>query len=370
MIVFWTGVIALIAVSLVFLIAPLVRKRRVAAPPRTEYDVAVFSEQLREVEKDIDRGLLDDTQAESARTEIKRRLLAAAGEDKEEIAHKPGGAVTSNLGLVLLLAIVIPAGALGMYRYVGSPGVADMPLATRTDPALQEAKKRTEITRLVSQLEQKLDANPNNIEGWELLANAYESMERYADSAQALNRIVQLTDRDPEALSAYGEGLTMANKFAVTPVAKAVFEEAYKKDPTDARAPYYLGLAAAQEGDNRKAIDIWTALAQRSTPDAPWMGVLNQQMARAAEKLGIAAPKVAAPVTAPGPTRADMEAAGKMTEDDRGDMIRSMVKRLADRLAENPNDREGWQRLARAYKVLGENDKAIEAQAKADALAK
>lgn len=370
MIVFWIVAALLVTFALVSLTAPLVRKRRVAQRARTDYDVAVFADQLKEVDRDIERGLLNDTQAEAARTEIKRRLLVAAGEDTEEVAHKPGGAVASNLGLVLILALLVPAGALGLYRYLGSPQMPDLPLAGRDDPAMREAKQSAEMKRLIGQLEQKMAQNPNDQRGWELLASSYMSQERYADAAQALARVVTLSNRAADALSSYGEALTMANKFSVTPVAKAVFEEALQKDPADPRGAYYLGVHAAQNGDVRKAYDLWTALAARSAPDAPWMAALNEQIARAAGQLGIAPPKMAAPAVGPGPSEADRAAAAQMTDTERDAMIRSMVQRLADRLAEHPDDREGWLKLARAYQVLGETAKAADAQAKAAALAK
>lgn len=369
MILFWSVVAVLTAFVLVLLIAPLVRRGRVRAAPRTEYDVAVFRDQLREVEKDLERGLLDETQAEAVRTEVKRRLLAAAGEDREEAAHMPGGTVSSNLGLVLLLAVLVPAGALGLYRYVGAPGTPDMPLVSRTDPAIQKVRDQAEVSRLVGQLEQKLKRVPGDKKGWQLLANAYQALDRFADAAQALNRVVELSDRDADSLSAYGEGLTMANKFTVTPIAKAVFEEALRKDPNDPRAAYYLGLGAAQTGNVKTAHEIWSGLAARSAPDDPWMGVLQEQLTRAARQLGVAPPKMAAPI-APGPSRADREAARDMSDADRNAMIRSMVQRLADRLAENPDDREGWLRLARAYDVLGEKEKAADARKQAENLAR
>lgn len=367
---FWIAAAVMVGVALMMLIAPLVRRRRVTAPARTAYDVAVFKDQLREVDKDLERGLLDDTQATAARTEIKRRLLQVAGEDTQEVAHKPGGAVTSNLLMVVVLALLVPAGALGLYRTVGTPGAADLPLAGRTDPAMKAAKEKAEVNRLLNQLEQRMEEMPDDVRGWRLLAQTYQSRQRFADAAQAASRVVTLTDRAPEALSAYGEALTMANKFTITPIAYAVFSEAYRKDPTESRAAYYIGLYEAQNENFAKARDVWTALAKRSDPDAPWMGLLSEQLSRMAEKMGIApSPQVAAP-SAPGPSAADVKASQSMSGQDRDAMIRSMVQRLADKLKADPNDREGWLRLSRAYDVLGEAKKAIEARAKADALEK
>lgn len=364
--VLWGVAGLMIVVTLIVLLGPLIRRRRRdAAPARTEYDVAVFREQLVEVEKDIERGLLSDEQGVQARTEIKRRLLAAAGDDVEDVSHKPGGNTFGSLALVAVLAFGIPAGALGLYTSIGNPTAPDLPLAERRDKAMEQARQKARMSEMLAKLEAKLQETPNDLKGWRLLGQSYMNVDRFTDAANAFRHVVEVSNRAPDALAAYAEALVIANEGTIIPTAKTLFAEAVQKDPDDVRGVYYLGLAKAQAGDVQGALDDWNALVARAPADATWLGAIKQQIDVASRRLG-GTPAIAG--DGAGPSRADMEAAAEMSSDDRQDMIRAMVQRLADKLEANPNDAEGWQRLVRAYQVLGDTAKAQEAQAKLDAL--
>jgi cytochrome c-type biogenesis protein CcmH len=124
-------------------------------------------------------------------------------------------------------------------------------------------------------------------------------------------------------------------------------------DPDELKAKFYVGLAAEQDGDRAKAAEIWRAMTKNAPADAPWLPMVREALARVDPSQSANA--------APAPTADDIAAAGAMSEKDRGEMIRNMVTRLADRLKENGSDVEGWQRLLRAYLVLGEREKAVSA---------
>lgn len=124
-------------------------------------------------------------------------------------------------------------------------------------------------------------------------------------------------------------------------------------DPKNPRADYYLGLAQLQSGDREGALKRWKALLEDTPADAPWHAGLEQAIAQAS-----------AP-SAPGPDADAVAAAQDMTPQARQQMIEGMVGRLADQLAQKPDDLDGWLRLIRAYQVLGQKDKAVAALASA-----
>ncbi len=159
-------------------------------------------------------------------------------------------------------------------------------------------------------------------------------------------------------LARYGEALAFAAGGAVNAAAREAFESALAIDAREPRAGFYLGMADAQAGRRKAALARWRALEAATHEDAPWRAPLRAQIARIEAELG----------QTPGPTAEDVEAASGMPAGDRQAMIRSMVARLADRLAEAPGDADGWIRLGRSYKVLGEKAKSREAYAKAAAL--
>jgi cytochrome c-type biogenesis protein CcmH len=360
----WIAAAALTVATLVLVLAPLLRNRT-PPPARAEFDLAVFRDQLAEVDRDRERGLLDAEQAEAARIEVERRMLAAADEQTPappEPRQRHGGLVFAALAIVF-----VPAGAFGLYLTLGTPGIPDQPWAARETPG-PTANGLASMETAVAKLSERLQKDPNNAEGWILLGRSYLTMERYPESADAFRRALALNGSDPDLAAAYGEALVAAAGGEVTPDARQAFQSAFDAAPDNPKARYYLALHLAQQGDLNGALRGWVDLAAIAPADAPWLPMVRQQIARAAAALNIDPPTLeAAP---PGPSRANMEAAAEMSAEERGQMIRSMVERLAARLEDQPDDREGWLRLGRAYEVLGEPDKARDARARAEALAK
>jgi len=360
----WIAAAALTVATLALVLAPLLRSRT-PPPARVEFDLAVFRDQLAEVDRDWERGLLDAEQAEAARIEVERRMLAAA-DDKTpappEPRHRHGGLVFAALAIVL-----VPAGAFGLYLTLGTPGIPDQPWAARKTPG-PAAEGPASMETAVTKLAERLQSDPDNADGWILLGRSYLTLERYPEAAEAFRRALALNGTEPDLAAAYGEALVAAAGGQMTPDARQAFQDALGSAPDNPKARYYLALDRAQQGDLEGALQGWVDLVRISPPDAPWLPTVRQQITRAAAELGIE--PTTGEAAPPGPTRADMEAAAEMSAEERGQMIRSMVERLAARLEDQPDDRDGWLRLARAYEVLGEPDKARDARARAEALAK
>ena len=135
----------------------------------------------------------------------------------------------------------------------------------------------------------------------------------------------------------------------VTGEAKAEFERAVAINADEAKANYFLGVAAEQDGRSAAAVSIWKAMLAKAPADAPWRPLVQAALSRVG---GVSAPALSDDT---------MAAAKDMTDGDRGAMIRGMVDRLATRLKQNGDDVEGWLRLVRAYMVMGERDKAVSA---------
>ncbi|MHA1597166.1 MAG: c-type cytochrome biogenesis protein CcmI [Alphaproteobacteria bacterium] len=376
----WLLMAVLITGVLLYMLMPLIRPRRdVEDTTREVYDINVYKDQLQEVERDLERGLLGETGAEATRTEIKRRLLAA---DAVVTKSAAGAQAKSGLILVAVLAIFVPVGALFTYLTLGSPNASDQPLASRApalDPA--EVERRENLTAAMAKLMEKLQANPNDVRGWSLLGRSYASLEQYAKSAEAYGRAYEQSGGDAQIGVDYAEALAFEARTVVPPKAVSVLQAVLIREPNEPKAHYYLALSKAQNGDGAGAMQGWVKLVEMSPSDAPWLSLVNQQITRAAEQFDLdpasfrsAGAKPSFPQSMPvakqppGPSRADMDAAATMTDDDRQQMIRSMVARLAARLQNEPGDKEGWQRLENAYRVLGETAKADAAAAKAAAL--
>jgi cytochrome c-type biogenesis protein CcmH len=316
-------------------------------------DIAVYRDQLDEIERDRGAGRIGEADAQAARAEVSRRLIAAA--DAAEFAHSlpVGSALWRRRATAIGAVVVLPVVALTLYLAIGSPQLPGQPLNAR----LQAIHQDQSIASLVSKVETHLEHNPDDARGYEVLAPVYLRLGRFEDAVNARRKLLALNGENAERQSDLGEALTAAANGIVTSDAKSAFERSLALDPGQSKAQFYMGMAAEQDGDRVQAAAIWRDMISKAPADAPWLPVVRDALARVGDEQPIA--------SSPGPSSEDIAAARAMSEKDRGQMIRGMVARLADRLKENGNDVDGWQRLLRAYMVLGERDKAHAAAADA-----
>ena len=367
-------IFALMALAVVAgLVLPLLR-RSAAAPARADYDLQVYRDQLEDLKRDLDRGVVTETEERSARLEIERRLL--------KVADQRGGAAAASggrrFGTVLVLAIAVPVSGLWLYLQLGSPDLPSQPLASRdlSQQRVAGGELPPDMAQIVERLVQRLEEVPEDYRGWTLLGRTYMVTRSYDDAIAAYRRAIALpeAETDSTAHSALGEALVFVAGGVVTPEAVESLKRAEARDRRDPSARFYLALARAQAGDMQSAFEGWLSLARDSRPDAPWMASLRPRLAQAADELridlatvwpeGFETPEPAPP----GPTSDDVAAAQDMSAEDRMEMIRGMVGRLAERLEQEPDDAEGWARLGQSYRVLGEDAKARDAFARVAAL--
>ena len=331
---------------------------------RAAFNATVYRDQLGEVQSDRERGLIGEGDAEAARIEIARRLLAADAETPAEqgsAAHSP----LSVLGIAL--AVGLPLAALSLYLIYGSPRLPDQPLIARLqDPA---SDKNLEV--LVARVEARLREHPEEGEGWEVIAPVYMGWRRYADAAEAYRQSIRLLGESPKRLASYGQSLVLGNNGVVTEDARKALERALVLDPKLIEPRLVLIIAKEQDGQLAAAIEDWRAMLASAPADAPWRKLAEQRLAEDEAKLAgreVPAGPGAAPGTAPqGPTPDDVAAAQNMSPADRQAMIETMVQGLANRLDQKGDDLAGWLKLVRAYTVLDRKDDALKALEKAKA---
>jgi len=370
--VIWILIALMLLGTVVALALPVLRARRSDAST-ADYDLSVFSDQMKELDRDRDRGLIGDSEYDSARAEIGRRILAAK-RDAEPAATGQSDQSRRNLAAALTVLIAVPLIAAPLYLWRGNPGVEGGPVAVRSAPSA--APDTAGLQDSIARLEQRLADNPQDFDGWVLLGRSYMVTQQPLRAIEAYTKASALRPDEAAVHSFLGEAIVFSADGVVTPTARDAFARSFAADASDPAARFYLALADAQAGNIQEAFDAWLALARDTPPDAPWFPVLRDHLQDAARDLNVdlaallpGAPRPPAAPAPPqrGPSQADIEAAQDMSPTDRQEMIRSMVARLAARLEENPNDPEGWDRLARSYRVLGETKKAEQAEARARA---
>ena len=303
-----------------------VKRRAVTGAPDASQEVALYRDQLAEVTRDLERGVMGESEAEAARIEVSRRLLAAVDAETSKVTAKPA---VSPRRVAFAMMLFVPVLTVGFYLVLGSPDQPDAPLAARLD----QSADRLPLDALIVKVEQHLKAEPNDLQGWEVIAPAYMRQQNFPMAISAWNRVISLGGATAERLAARGEAQIYAADGTVTPGAKQDFLAAEKLDPLEPRAQYYLGLADIVDGHKEKAATRWQTMLDKAPKDAGWRPSIEAELKN---------------LTAPGPSQAQVEAAGDMSRDEQTQMIRGMVAGLAEKLKDNPNNLEGGLRLIRA----------------------
>src|SRR5665213_428586 len=329
---------ALMTVAAIFAVLwPLGRGGR---PQGEGSEGAVYRDQLAEIDRDAATGLIGAAEAGAARVEISRRLLATVDRPRD----RPDATNLKWRRAAALVALVgVPVLAVAVYLPLGSPRLADFPLAERS----RTADARQPLDNLVAQVERHLEENPTDGRGWSVLAPVLSRLGRYDEAVRAYHNSITYGGDTADRRADLGEAIAAAAGGVVTAQAKAEFERAVALDADQVKASYFLGLAAEQDGRAADAASIWRAMLAKAPSNAPWRPLVHEALAR-----------VGGGSSAPALSDDTMAAAKDMTETDRSAMIHGMVERLACRMKTNGDDVEGWLRLVRAYMVMGERDKA------------
>lgn len=360
----WVLFAGMTAVAALAVLVPLMRRRAGGGTEEVggaEGEVAVYRDQLAEVERDLEGGLVGPAEAEAAHAEIARRILRASRATGAASAAAPG----RRVGIVGFVAVVlVPLVALGVYLRVGHPDQPDAPLAERraaaaTTPSLED---------LVRRVEERLAAQPNDVRGWDVLAPVYMRVGRFEESANAWRKAIALGGPNERRLNGLGEALVEVASGTVTPEARDAFEKSLREEPRGVLPRMYLALALSQEGRTEESAAAWRSLITSAAGDEPWLPAAREELAKVDPKAAAAMPPPAPPAAAqPGPSSADVQAAAQMSPEDRAKMIETMVGRLKDRLLANGGTIDEWERLIRAEKTLGRLDDARDALARAEA---
>jgi cytochrome c-type biogenesis protein CcmH len=350
----WIAFALLTAVVLVAVVGPLARPARPeeVEPAGDPGTVAVYRHQLDEVETERARGLLEAAEAEGAKLEISRRLLASAARaDTAARTGLPSSALheSRHSTIALVVAVAVPALALALYLAYGSPAVPSSPYASRTDAGVEQLQ----IARLVAQVESRLREHPDQGQGWEAIAPVYFKLGRFREAANAYANAARLNGETVALLSGRAEAAVLASDGVVTEEARTAFEKVVKLEPKRVEPRFWLALAKEQDGRFADALADYQSLLAEAPAEAPYRSALDLRVSTMKSRIA------AAPGAGPrGPSESDIAAAGKLSPEQRAEMVAGMVEGLAQRLKTNGRDLQGWLRLVNAYVVLDRKDDA------------
>lgn len=364
--VLWISFAVLTAAVVAFLLRPL-RGGGEASVGAASADLAVYRDQLQEIEAERERGLLTADEFEGARTEIARRLIKraedgdAAGEATASPPVQSGGTVR---GLAYVIGGLVPVLAVALYLKAGSPNLTSQPFLARQAGPIEQAP----IVQVIARIEERLRAVPDDGQGWDVIAPVYLRLGRYGDAAHAYAEAARLLGETPKRLVGFGEATLMINNGVVTDAVRGASERILQLEPGRVEARIWLILAMEQDGNLDGAVKAYRALLDSAPGDAPWRQAVTERIDLIEKKIAsndktpLPSPAAGPADTAPPPQGAP-DAAGvqNMSPADREKFIARMVDGLADRLKTDGRDLDGWIRLLRAYKVLGRDSDAVSA---------
>jgi cytochrome c-type biogenesis protein CcmH len=355
----WIAFALLTAAVLAWVLAPLAKPAGEASAEAGAR--AVYRDQLAEIEAERAAGLIGAAEAEAAKIEVSRRLLASAARSENDAPTATATCSGARRGsIALATAIAVPLLTLTLYLAHGSPGMPSGSLAARNDAARGQA----ELRRVIAKVEERLREAPGDGRGWEVIAPVYLKLGRYADAATAYANAARLQGESVKLLAGLAEASMLASEGIVTEPARAAYEKILKLEPGKVEPRFWLALAKEQDGRSGEALADYTALLRKAPPEASYRPVLEKRIAEASARM--AKPAATAPAKeSASPAAADIEAAGKLSREQREAMIVGMVEGLAARLKSDGRDLPGWLRLLNAYAVLGRRDEARAALAEA-----
>ena len=348
--------------ALLFLFSPLALK---SGTESRELILNPYRRQLSELEKEKERGVIDEAEANSIRLEIERRLIreSQAHKDRATEPEERKAKIFPAVGLILLVTV-----AALLYAWLGRPELPGS-AARGSDQLQQQALSELgDLDQRLAELRARLKENPDEFEGWLLLARSNLSLGRYEESANAFGRAAELQPGDAEIYALQGQALVGLHGGIITPAASLAFERAFELQPEHPVPRLYEGYRLFQEGNVRAALAIWQKLVGEVPANTQWRERIRMEISRAEaiiarQEMLLAGPK------GPTPDSKRIEAVREMSPSERQTFIESMVARLRSRLEGQPDDLDGWLRLARAEEVLGNIEAAIVALDRAAHLA-
>lgn len=297
--------VVLAALSLAFVLPPLLRARTGGDVDRARANLGVLQDQLRELEADHARGVVADAQYAEIKAELERRVL----EDVQG-ADAPAATRRGARWPAAVVAVAVPVLAVGIYAKFGDPGAFDAGLqaASRAD-SMEGHASGEQLEQMVVSLRQRLQQDADNADGWLMLARTLYQMRKFDEAAKAYEKVVALVDDDAGVLADYADAAAMAQgrKFDGKP--RELVARALKLDPTQWKALAMAGTDAFEQGDFKQAIARWEQLRAQLPPDAPISQSISSSIAEARERAGL--PPEVRPLA-----KADAPAMGGMPDDD------------------------------------------------------
>lgn len=286
MTIFWIMAAGLIGLALLFVLPPLFSNRDQREDvDQDELNLAVFRQQLQELDADLAAGKLDRTHHKAARRDLERELL-------HDVTGK--GTETDSRGgrwAAALLGISVPAAAVSLYLFLGDSSIILRLEASASGPAPAAHPGGTSVEMpplevMVQRLAEKMEQNPENLEGWMMLGRTYFAIGERERALYALEKAYSLSPENPDVLVAYAEAIAANNDSELAGRPAELIQAALEIDPEHSSARWLEGLVSFQDARYAKAAEQWGSLVATFESDSDEAEELRGYIAEAHSRAG------------------------------------------------------------------------------------
>ena len=283
MIVFFIVAGLMIASALLFLVPPLIGKRlRQGNISHGETNLTIYRDQLAELATELSNGTISQEQYEVTKREIERRVLEEAEEEAEQAARAGAPSWT----LAISVAVLVPVLSISGYLILGTPVALDpAKVAAQSQGGHEMTPER--IALMVEQVKARLQINPEDAEGWYMLAKSTQAIGRYDESVKAYRELIKRVPQDAQFLADFADTLAVANGRKLEGEPLQLIEQALKVDPTNIKALALGGTAAFNQQNYTKAVALWKKLLSALPPDAEFAQQIQSSLAEAERRGGM-----------------------------------------------------------------------------------
>lgn len=280
--IFWAIVAAFVLVALALVLPPLMRRKPAPVKVgRRNINIAVYRDQMKEMEADRANGLISDEQFEAAKVELEARLAQDAVEVEEDVQPVSRG----GRMLAIALAILIPVFSVGIYLQLGVPQAVEGVNSATGQPTTRD------VQAMLQAAEDKVKANPDDARTWVLLARAYGVLENWPAAIRAYENLIRLIPQDAGVWSHYGEALALSNNRDLNGKPMEMVRKALELDPKDIKGLELSGIYAYQNKDYKQAVVYWQKVVDLSPPGEQYTQDMQSALNKAKEMAGESAAK-------------------------------------------------------------------------------
>jgi cytochrome c-type biogenesis protein CcmH len=284
--VFWLLVALLTLIALIFIVPPLLSRPRMAGVRNDELNVQVIRDQLTELRADLETGRLDQAAYDAARHDLQRELLEDVNDDAAGTTSASSDSARRGRWLIAPLVVLVPLLAVLIYQQIGAQAVIQRLAAGTAEAPVAPAGGQPSMDSLVAKLAERMQQEPDNLEGWALLGRSYASMDRFKEAVEAYQHALKLDGKDPELLSSYADVLVMAHNGEFTDQVGDLLNQALAVEPNHLKSLWLRGHWRFRHSDYSGAIEDWQAVMQALPPDDEKVVMIKRQINAAKSRLG------------------------------------------------------------------------------------